>query len=196
MKRVRSFLVAGIALLALAPQALAESQTFAIDPDHTTVGFTVRHMFTNLNGQFNNFNGAVTLDPKTGQVTAAKAVVETASVDTRHEKRDGHLQSPDFFDVKKFPTMTFTGKQFKQGADGTEITGDLTLLGVTKPVTLKTRFLGAGKDPWGNVRAGLSGHTRINRKDFGMDFNKVLDTGGLLIGDEVDINIEVEAIAQ
>jgi polyisoprenoid-binding protein YceI len=196
MKRVRSFLVAGIAVLALASPALAESQTFKIDPDHTTVGFTVRHMFTKLNGQFDDFSGAIAMDPKTGAITAVKGVVETASVDTDHEKRDGHLRSEDFFDVKKWPTMTFTGKEFKQGPDGMEITGDLTLRGVTKPVTLKTEFLGAGKDPWGNTRAGLSGHARINRKDFGMDFNKVLDTGGLLIGDQVDINIEVEAIAE
>lgn len=196
MKRVRSFLLAALAVLALAPQAWAESHTYVIDPDHTTVGFTVRHMFTNLNGHFNAFNGALTLDPKTGRISAVKAVVETASVDTRHEKRDGHLRDTDFFNVKKYPTMTFTGREFKQGAKGTQITGDLTLLGVTRPVTFQARFLGAGKDPWGNVRAGLTAHARINRKDFGMDFNKVLDTGGLLIGDEVDITLDVEAIAQ
>lgn len=199
MQRARSFLAAGLAGLAiavLASPAAAETQTYAIDPDHTTVGFTVRHMFTNLNGQFNTFNGAIALDPETGRVSAAKGVIETASVDTRHEKRDGHLKSEDFFDVKKHPTMTFTGREFTQGPDGTEIKGDLTLLGVTKPVTFKTRFLGAGKDPWGNTRAGLTAETRINRKDYGMDFNKVLDTGGLLIGDEVDITLEIEAIAQ
>jgi polyisoprenoid-binding protein YceI len=196
MKRVSTAVVTAMAVLALASVASAEPGTFKIDPDHTNVGFSVRHMFSNLNGRFGAFDGAVTLDPKTGQVTAAKGVIQTASVDTRHEKRDGHLKSPDFFDVAKYPTMTFTGKSFKQGPDGTEITGDFTLRGVTKPVTFKTKFLGAGPDPWGKTRAGLTAHARINRKDYGMDFNKVLDTGGLLIGDEVDINLEIEAIQQ
>lgn len=176
------------------PAARAEVHTYVVDPDHTTVGFSVRHMFTNLHGQFNRFNGTLQLDPKTGQVSAVKAVVESASVDTDHEKRDDHLRSEDFFNVKKFPAMTFTGKVFKPVDGGTEITGDFTLLGVTKTLTLKAKFLGAGADPFGNTRAGLTASGRINRKDFGMEFNKVLDTGGLMIGDEVDIILEVEAI--
>lgn len=196
MKSVRTALFAVLAVLVLAPQAMAESKTYQIDPDHSNMGFTVRHMFSNLEGRFGSFSGAVTLDPKTGQVTAAKGVIETASVDTRHEKRDGHLKSEDFFDVKKYPTMTFTGTSFKQTPEGTEVTGNLTLHGVAKPVTFNTKFLGAGKDPFGNERMGLSAHARINRKDFGMEFNKVLDNGGLLIGDEVDINLEIEGIAK
>jgi len=194
MTRIRTALLAALATVALASPAWAEVHTYQIDPDHTNVDFTVRHMFTNLNGRFDSFNGTFVLDPKTGAVTAAKGVVETASVDTRHEKRDGHLKSPDFFNVEKFPAMTFTGKVFKQVEGGTEITGDFTLLGVTKPLTLKAKFLGAGADPFGNTRAGLTATGRINRKDFGMDFNKVLDSGGLLIGDEVDITLQVEAI--
>jgi len=194
MTRIRTALLAALTAVALATPAWAEVHTFQIDPDHTTVGFNVRHMFTNLHGQFNSFNGTFQLDPKTGAVSAAKAVIETASVDTDHEKRDGHLKSEDFFNVEKFPAMTFTGKVFKQVDGGTEITGDFTLLGVTKPLTLKAKFLGAGADPWGNTRAGLTATGRIDRKDFGMDFNKVLDTGGLLIGDEVDITLEVEAV--
>lgn len=196
MKRIRTALLAVITVLALAPQAMAETKTYTIDPDHSNMGFTVRHMFSNLEGRFGTFSGAISLDPKTGQVTAAKGVIETASVDTRHAKRDGHLKSPDFFDAAKYPTMTFTGKTFKPGKDGTEITGDFTLRGVTKPVTFTTKFLGAGPDPWGNQRMGLSAHARINRKDFGVDFNKVLDSGGLLIGDEVDIDLEIEGISK
>ena len=180
--------------MAMATPAMAEVHTYMVDPDHTTVGFSVRHMFTNLHGQFNNFSGTFQMDPDTGQVTAVKAVVETTSVDTDHEKRDNHLRSADFFNVEKYPAMTFTGKVFKPVDGGTEITGDFTLLGVTKPLTLKAKFLGAGADPFGNTRAGLSASGRINRKDFGMEFNKVLDSGGLMIGDEVDINLEVEGI--
>jgi polyisoprenoid-binding protein YceI len=199
MKRIRTAALAALAVLAipaLASQAMAETKTYTIDPAHSHMGFTVRHMFSNLEGSFDTFSGAVTLDPKTGQITAAKGVIETASVDTHHEKRDGHLKSPDFFDVAKYPTMTFTAKSFKQTPEGTDVTGDFTLRGVTKEVTFKTKFLGAGKDPFGGERMGLSAHTRINRKDYGVDFNKVLDSGGLLIGDEVDINLEIEGMTQ
>jgi polyisoprenoid-binding protein YceI len=196
MKFIRTALLAVLAVLVLAPQAMAESKTYQIDPDHSNMGFTVRHMFSNLEGRFGTFNGAISLDPKTGEITAAKGVIETASVDTRHTKRDEHLKSPDFFDVAKYPTMTFTAKSFKKTANGTDVTGDFTLHGVTKQVTFKTKFLGAGPDPWGNQRMGLSAHARINRKDFGMEFNKVLDNGGLLIGDEVDIDLQIEGIAK
>jgi len=198
MTRTRAALLAALTAmtttLALGAPAWAETHTYQIDPDHTDVGFTVRHMFTNLHGRFDSFSGAFDLDPTTGAVTAAKGVAETKSVDTRNEKRDGHLKSPDFFDAEKFPALTFTGKVFKKTADGTDITGDLTMRGVTKAVTFKAKFLGAAKDPFGNTRASLSATTRVNRQDFGIKFNKVLDNGGLMIGDDVDIELEVEAI--
>lgn len=188
--------LAGFLLLAAAPAAHAELKTFLIDKDHTTVGFSVRHMFTNQTGLFRAFEGAITMDPKTGVIGSGKAVIETASVDTRHEKRDGHLRDTDFFNVEKFPTMTFVITQSRLTGGSMDVTGELTLLGVTKPVTMTARYLGVGKDPWGNTRAGLSATGRINRKDFGMDFNKVLDSGGMLVGDLVDINLEVELIQQ
>ena len=194
MRKTTMALLAGLMLMGAASAAQAETKTFVIDDTHTTVGFTVRHMFTNLKGVFHHFSGALELDTKNGTVAAGKGVVEIASVDTGHEKRDGHLQSPDFFNVEKYPTMTFVVKQSRKVGDDLEISGDFTLLGVTKPVTFKGRFLGVGNDPWGNTRAGLTASTRINRKDYGMDFNKVLDTGGLLIGDQVDINLEIEAV--
>jgi polyisoprenoid-binding protein YceI len=199
MTRIRTALVAGLTALGmtallLATPARAEVHTYQIDADHTDVGFTVRHMFTKLHGRFDTVSGAFQLDPTTGKVSAAKGVVETKSVDTHHEKRDGHLRSPDFFDADKYPTLTFTGKVFKPVKDGTEITGDLTMRGVTKTVTFKTQFLGAAADPFGNTRASISATTRVNRKDFGIDFNKVLDNGGLLIGDDVDIDLEIEGI--
>jgi polyisoprenoid-binding protein YceI len=190
----KTILGAIAAFLMLVPAAHAEMKTFMIDADHTTVGFSVRHMFTNLNGSFGSFSGAITLDAKNGIIGAGKVVVETDSVDTNHAKRDGHLKDEDFFNVKKFPTMTFVIHQSRMIGDSQEVTGELTLLGITKSVVFKTKFLGVGKDPWGNTRAGLTAHTRINRKDFGMDFNKVLDSGGLLIGDQVDITLEIEAI--
>lgn len=189
-----TFLAVLAGLFLVAAPAHAELKTFAIDKDHTTVGFSVRHMFANTTGRFNSFDGAITMDPSNGVIGSGKAVIETASVDTRHEKRDGHLKSPDFFNVEKFPTMTFVITQSRLVGDSLDVTGELTLLGVTKPVTLKAKFLGVGKDPWGNTRAGITANGRINRKDFGMDFNKVLDSGGLLIGDEVDLNLEVELI--
>jgi polyisoprenoid-binding protein YceI len=198
MTRIRAALLAATTILtttlALSSPAWAEVHTYQIDPDHTEVGFTVRHMFTNLHGRFDSFSGSFVLDPTTGAVTAAKGVVETKSVDTHNDKRDGHLRSPDFFDAQKFPALTFTGKVFKEVPGGTEVTGDLTMRGVTKTVTLKTKFLGAAQDPFGNTRASLSASVRVNRKDFGIDFNKVLDSGGLLIGDDVDIDLEVEGI--
>ncbi len=196
MRKTVMALLAGLMMMGAAGAAHAEMKTYKIDADHTTVGFTVRHMFTNQKGVFRKFSGAIQLDAKNGIIGAGKVVVETASVDTGHAKRDGHLRSPDFFNVKKYPAMTFVIHQSRKIGSDLEVTGELTLLGVSKVITLKGRFLGVGKDPWGNVRAGLTAHTRINRKEFGMDFNKMLDTGGLLIGDQVDINLEVEAIQQ
>jgi len=190
----KTILGAIAAFLMLVPAAHAEMKTFTIDADHTTVGFSVRHMFTNQTGLFETFAGAITLDTKSGIIGAGKVQVETASVSTRHPKRDGHLKTEDFFNVEKFPAMTFVIHQSRKIGDSQEVTGEFTLLGVTKPVTFKTKFLGIGNDPWGNTRAGLTAHARINRKDFGMDFNKLLDSGGLLIGDEVDITLEIEAI--
>lgn len=198
MTRTRAALLAALTIVtttaALGAPAWAEPHTYQIDADHTNVGFSVRHMFTNLHGTFDTVSGSFELDPTTGAVTGAKGVAETKSVDTRNQKRDDHLRSPDFFDAQKFPALTFTGKVFKTVDGGTDITGDLTMRGVTKTVTFKTKFLGAAKDPFGNTRASLSATTRVNRKDFGIDFNKVLDNGGLLIGDDVDLNLEVEAI--
>ncbi len=194
MRKIVTILFAGMMLMGVASAAQAEMKTYVIDPDHSTVGFGVRHMFTNLKGQFHHFSGAFQLDAKNGIIGSGKAVVETASVDTGHVKRDKHLKSPDFFNSAKFPAMTFVIKKTRQAGKNIEVAGDFTLLGVTRPVVLKARFLGVGVDPWGNTRAGLTAVLRINRKDYGMDFNKVLDSGGLLIGDQIDINLEIEGI--
>ncbi|MDH4228552.1 MAG: YceI family protein [Nitrospirota bacterium] len=197
MRGSRFSWVSAVALamgLLAAPVANAKDVEFMIDPGHTTVGFTVKHMFSNTTGRFDDFSGTLSLDPKTGVLSAVKGVVKTASVNTNHEKRDGHLKSPDFFNVEKIPTMTFVGKTFRQDGKKQVVTGDFTLLGVTKSVTWEIEFLGVGADPWGGTRAGFTATTTIDRKDYGMTFNKVLDNGGLLVGEEVSLRLDIEAM--
>lgn len=194
MGKLRTLLLAGAALLLLAPGARAEMKEFVIDPDHSSVNFKVDHMFSRTAGQFKEFSGTLILDPDAETIGSARGVVQTASVDTRHEKRDGHLKSEDFFNVEKHPTMTFVGKKFKGSGKKIKIQGNFTLLGTTRRVTFDAVYHGIGADPWGNTRTGITATTTINRKDYGMDFNKVLDTGGLLIGNDVDITLEIEAI--
>ncbi|MFQ5509379.1 MAG: YceI family protein [Leptospirillia bacterium] len=194
MKTLRTAaLTLAMALLA-SPAAWAEVATFQIDPDHSTVGFKVRHMMSFTTGQFRNFQGGILMDAATGKVSGAKVVIDAASVDTNHEKRDKHLRDTDFFNVEKFPTLTFTAKDFKQSGNNLAVAGELTMLGETRPVTLQGRYLGSGIDPWGNGRVGFTLISRVDRKDFGMVFNKVLDNGGLLIGEVVDIQLDIEAI--
>lgn len=197
MKRLTGIWMAAVMVLGLAPLAHAEGRVFVIDPDHTTVGFSVSHMFSKTTGRFQDFDGTIEVNPKNNLVAGATGEVRTASVDTDQAKRDEHLRSPDFFDAKKFPTMSFTADKVQVSQDGTmRLLGNLTIRDVTKPVAFLARMHGIGNDPWGNTRLGLSAVTRINRKDYGMIYNKVLDNGGLLVGDEVDINLEVEAIEQ
>lgn len=182
--------------LVAAPEARAAGQEWVVDAGHTNVGFSVKHMFSNTTGRFDQFSGTVTMDPKDGTLSAVRAEVNTASVNTNHEKRDGHLRSPDFFNVEKFPTMTFVAKKFHRDGDVQHVTGDFTLLGVTKPVTFTVHYLGAGTDPWGGTRAGLTATATIDRQDFGMKWNKLLDNGGVVVGDDVHITLEVEVMAK
>lgn len=188
-----------VAVLVLVAPALAPAETarYDVDPDHTTIEFSVAHMVVSkTTGRFMDYAGFIEMDPDAGTVKAIEATINTASVNTNHQKRDTHLRGPDFFNVEKYPTMTYRMKHYKKsGADG-EYTavGDLTLLGVTKEITLVGRLNGVAKDPWGNVRAGFSGRGTLNRKDFGMNWSKTLDNGGLVVGDEVRITLEVETI--
>ena len=165
--------------------------TWNIDPSHSEVGFTVRHLMSKVRGQFEKFEGSVT----TGDAltdTSATASIDLTSINTRDEQRDGHLRSGDFFDVENTGPMTFTSKSF----DGSTATGDLTIKGVTREVTLDVEFLGVDKDPWGGTRLGFDATGEINRKDFGVDFNIPLDGGKLLIGDAVKIHLAVEAVLE
>lgn len=171
--------------------------TYKLDPDHTTVEFTIRHLFTKVRGTFNTFEGAFEYEPGKPQSWKADATIQTASIDTRVEQRDNHLRSKDFFEVETYPTLTFKSTEVTDVTqDGAKLHGLLTIHGVEKPVVLDVTVHGVAKDPWGNVLAGATATTRINRKEFGLTWNKTLETGQVLVGEEVEITIEAEGILQ
>jgi polyisoprenoid-binding protein YceI len=165
--------------------------SWTIDPSHSEVGFTVRHLMSKVRGQFEKFEGSLTTGDSLAE-TRATATIDLNSVNTRDEQRDAHLRSADFFDVEKFGHMTFSATSF----DGGTAVGELTIKGVTKPVELEVEFLGIGQDPWGGERIGFEATAEINRKDWGVDFNVPLDGGRLLVGDKVSIHLAVEAVRQ
>lgn len=175
----------------------ARATTYAIDTDHTTVGFKIRHLFSQVQGTFDRYEGTFVYVPGKPEEWQVSATIQAASIDTRVEKRDHHLRSPDFFDVEKYSTITFTGTKVTDiTPTSAKLHGDLTIHGVTKPVVLDLQIHGEGKDPWGNVRSGFTATTTINRKDFGLTWNQALETGQLLVGEEVVITLEVEGIVQ
>jgi polyisoprenoid-binding protein YceI len=194
MKRI----IAAIAtIIALSLPAVAPASTWNIDPDHSNVGFKVRHlMVSNVKGSFEKHSGTVDLNDKDITKSKVSVTIDTTSINTNVKKRDDHLRSADFFDVAKFPTMTFVSKKVaKAGKDKLKVTGDLTLHGVTREVVLDVEGPSAeSKDPWGNIRKGATATTRINRKDFGLLWNAALETGGVAVGDEVVITLEIEMI--
>jgi polyisoprenoid-binding protein YceI len=191
--------LAGAAALAvgLLPGAGTASagEALKIDRAHSNVGFRVRHINTMVSGRFKEFEGTIEFDEQNKTASNVTATIQTASVDTNVEPRDKHLRSPDFFDVEKNATISFasTGIQDVQG-NKAKIKGQLTIHGVTKDVVLDTEFLGKAKDPRGDVRYGFQASTKINRKDFGMTWSRALETGGLLVGDDVEITLDVEAL--
>jgi polyisoprenoid-binding protein YceI len=172
--------------------------TFALDASHSHVGFAVRHMMiSNVRGEFQKLAGTVSYDPARPEATAVDVKIEVASVNTRDEKRDAHLKSADFFDAENFPYLTFTSKSARRRKDGLELTGELTIHGTTREVTLAVEDITPEHaDPWGNRRVGASARTKIRRSDFGMQRNAALEAGGVLVGDEVSIELEVELIRQ
>jgi polyisoprenoid-binding protein YceI len=173
----------------------AEPARWNLDPEHSTIEFRVAHMVVSKTaGWFTDYAGFIDMDADTGAVTAVEATIKPASVNTNHEKRDTHIRNADFLDVEHYPTMTFKMKSHKKTGESFVMVGDLTLRGVTKEVTLAGRYNGATKDPWGNTRAGFSADGKLNRKDFGMVWNKTLDSGGLVVGDEVQIRLDIECI--
>jgi len=167
-----------------------------IDGSHSTAEFSVRHlMITNVKGRFGTLSGTVDYDPEKPEASQIDVTIDATSIDTRDEKRDAHLRSPDFFDVEKFPSLTFKSTSVKKTDDGFAATGDLTIHGVTKPVTLEVEGPSdQSKDPWGNTRIGASATAKINRKDFGLNWNAALEAGGVLVGEQVKISIDVSLV--
>ena len=167
--------------------------TYTIDASHSRVGFSARHaMVTKVRGSFNDYTGsAVVADG----VASINIEISAASVDTRSADRDGHLQSPDFFDVANFPKITFKSTSVKDGGEGIVVTGDLTIKDVTKPLTIEFEYAGTSKDPFGNDRYGFEGSAEINRKDFGLTWNAALETGGILVSENIKLEFEISTIA-
>jgi polyisoprenoid-binding protein YceI len=170
------------------------SGKWTIDPSHTHVGFTVRHMMiAKVRGSFSDVSGEVEIadDPLQSKVSVD---VQLESIDTGDADRDNHLRTNDFFDIANHPTMTFRSTRIEADGDDYKLHGDLTIRGVTKPVVLEVEFDGTNKDPWGNDRAGFSAEGEINRKDWGIEWNTALETGGVLVGDKVKLEIDVELV--
>jgi polyisoprenoid-binding protein YceI len=173
-------------------------ETYTIDPAHSRMGFVARHMgFSKVHGSFEQFEGSVQMTPGELSTLEAKATLEAASITTNDEKRDAHLRSGDFFDVETYPTITFKSTDV-HGIDGDAFTlvGDLTIRGVTKTVELEGNYLGEGQDPWGGTRVAFEAETTVNRKEFGLNWNVVLEAGGVLVGEKIRIVLEIQAVEQ
>jgi polyisoprenoid-binding protein YceI len=186
-----------LALATLATPALAA--TWTLDPPHSNVQFSVRHMMlSNVRGEFTKVSGTVEGDPGAPAAATISATIDAASINTREPKRDEHLKSADFLDVAQFPTITFKSKRIEPAGSGKfKVTGDLTLHGVTKEVVLDVSDLTPPvKDPMGKTRAGATASTKIDRKDFGVNWSKAMDNGGLVVGNDITITIDVEATQQ
>jgi polyisoprenoid-binding protein YceI len=191
---IQGLVMAG--LLGLVPLGVeAETARWDIDPDHSLIEFRVTHMvISKTSGRFMDYHGFVEMDASAKTFKTIEATIQAESINTNQEKRDTHLRNADFLDVKQFPTMTYKMKHYRKQGATYKIVGNLTLRGVTKEVTLISTFNGATKDPWGNTRAGFTAEGTLNRKDFGMVWNKTLDSGGLVVGDEVQIHLDIECI--
>jgi polyisoprenoid-binding protein YceI len=173
--------------------------TWKLDATHSQVEFAVKHMmFTNVRGRFADVEGTLTLDAGAPGRSSVEVTIRTASVDTRVADRDAHLRSGDFFDVEAHPTMTFRSRRVEGSlanvGDAFKVVGDLTLRGISREVVLEARFEGTGTDPWGNTRSGFSAVTSIDRRDFGLTWSQALETGGVLVGHEVKIDLQVQAV--
>ncbi|REK52052.1 MAG: hypothetical protein C6W55_17650 [Thermobacillus sp.] len=171
---------------------------WAVDTTHSSIDFSIRHMMiAKVKGSFNQFEASIEADPNDLTTADIAFSVDVASIDTRNDDRDAHLRSADFFDAENHPKMTFKATKIVKTGDGEyEVTGDLTIRGVTRSETFRVTFEGAGKDPWGNHKAGFSAEGTIKRSDYGLTWNAALETGGVLVGDEVKIHLEIEAVEQ
>ncbi|MFZ0389856.1 MAG: YceI family protein [Calditrichia bacterium] len=187
-------LIAGLCLVG----GLFASGTYVIDPVHSNIGFSVRHMvISNVEGEFQEVDAVLTWDEDNPENSAIKATVQTSSIDTDNEKRDNHLRSADFFDSETHPEMTFESKNIKKVDENEYIAkGDLTIRGITREVEVPITILGKIKDPYGNTRIGAQSSFVVNRHDFNLNWNKMLESGGLVVGEDVKINLDVQMIKQ
>jgi polyisoprenoid-binding protein YceI len=192
-RRIAGWLATLAAVLVATTSARAEPLAYKIDVDHSGVGFSIRHFVSNVPGRFTDFNGTIRYDRQNPAASGVELTVRAASIDTANNDRDDHLRSADFFDVEKFPTFTFTSTSVTpKSAKTFEVTGDITLRGVTKRITIPATYLGLVQAPRGE-KIGFEATFTLNRKDFGISWNRVLDTAGAVLGDEVKITIEIEA---
>jgi polyisoprenoid-binding protein YceI len=178
--------------------AIADTQTtWTIDPSHSTVEFVAKHMMvTTVKGRFAEFAGTVSADETSFEDSSVEVTFQAASLDTRSEQRDTHLRSADFLDVERYPEVTFRSTAIRGAKESFKLTGDLTIRGVTRPITLDVTYEGEGKDPWGGTRASFSATGKFDRRDYGLTWNVALETGGILVSNEVKINIEAQLVQQ
>ena len=196
-RRLAPAAFAVVSILALGG-TVASAETLALDPNHSHVGFSIRHFFTQVKGEFKTVSGTIDVDPKNLDAAKVNVAIDPASINTNNDKRDNHLRSADFFDVTKFPAMTFVATSVKitdpKAYTGT-LTGDLTMHGVTKPVTLTVdNFTAPVKDGYGRTIRGVSATGKINRKDYGLTWNKALEAGGVAVGEDVELQLDVELV--
>ena len=185
-----------LALALTAATVFAAPQTYVVDRSHSEADFSIRHMMSKVSGKFDDFTGSVSLDRANPAASSVEFTIKTASINTGNADRDRHLRTPDFFDAEKNPEIRFksTAVAPSKTKNVYDVTGDLTMHGVTKRVTLPVEFLGFQKDPWGHERAGFALETKLNRKDYGINWNKALDNGGLYIGDDITVSINLETL--
>jgi polyisoprenoid-binding protein YceI len=171
--------------------------TWKIDPSHTTIEFVAKHMMiTTVKGRFADFEGTIVADEEQLANSTVEATMKAASLDTRADQRDTHLRSADFLDVERYPEVTFRSTRIDGTREHFKLTGDLTIRGTTRPITLDVTFEGTGKDPWGGTRASFSASGKIDRRDYGLTWNVALETGGILVSNEIKINVEAQAVLQ
>jgi len=193
MKRFRWLFLTGVVL---ASAALAQTaDRYELDPNHTQIGFGVKHLvISTVKGKFNEFSGTILYDPADITKSSVSITIKAASIDTGVQKRDDHLRSPDFFDAAKYPELTFKSQRIEKQGDGFVAFGTLTMHGVAKEIALPFTLTGPIKDPWGRSRMAVEGALTINRHDWGLTYNQVMEAGGLVVGNEVKIEINVEAV--
>src|SRR5262245_48693413 len=188
-------IVSACALWAASAAPAFAADTYTIDKNHSDVSFTIRHFASKVHGRFSDFAGAIQVDPAKPEASSVNFTIKAASIDTNNADRDNHLRTADFFDAAKYPEITFkSSKITSTGKDQYDVTGTLTMRGVSKDITIAVAYLGSAKDPGGNDRASFELSNKLNRKDFGINWNKALDSGGFMLSDDVEVTISLETV--